>query len=275
MMTDPDLVGDSVPRAQSHIKLREHTYVVNGVDASDHIFQSIAQSHQFYESELLYATRRLISPGDLVVDVGANIGNHALFWAGECGAQVLAIEPAPIIFSALRANVEANNLEQRIYVRHYGLGRARGLAEFPDVDLSNTGRTRLIAGATGPLIIRPLHDLPEVAATTVRLLKVDVEGMELDVLEGARPTLERDHPAILVECLDDAAFESVRCFLANFSYSMLDCFNASPTYLFIARDWLYPADFSRTEHMGEIVGRLARASVLQRNHFNALNRRLS
>ncbi len=249
-------------------------FVIEGIDSSDHIFQTIDATHAFYESELLLATHKLIRPGDFIVDAGANIGNHSLFWGGACKAKVLAIEPSLLIFGVLRNNVALNHLEASVFVRRYGLGSESGAAATPVVDRANTGQTRLVLEAGGPVVVRPLDEVPEVARHRVRLIKIDVEGMEDQVLDGARATLAEHRPAVLVECLDDARLHAVQERLAPLEYAMADCFNVSPTYLFMPSGFDYPVNYTRVDHLSEITGRLARGAVLQRNQFNALNRRL-
>ncbi|WP_353951819.1 FkbM family methyltransferase [Knoellia sp. S7-12] len=259
---------------QTRIEYRDQVVLIDGAGANDHISKEIRTTGRFYESELLNSVEPLLSAGDFVVDVGANIGNHSLYWAAVCEAEVLAVEPEETVFSVLRRNIALNRLAGRIFPRNFALGDTDGVATVVRGKEENLGQTRVDVDLQGTTIVRRLDGLHDVAERTVRLVKIDVEGMELDVLRGAEGVLKRDRPALLVECLDEAHLESVLLFLRPMSYHVVDCFNASPTYLLLSTDWRYPSDYSPVQHQRDIVGRLAKELVLQRIQYRALNRRL-
>jgi FkbM family methyltransferase len=180
-----------------------------------------------YEVELLEVAAGLIRPGDVVVDVGANIGNHAVFWAVCCGAHVVAFEPNPAALAYLEVNVEANGLSQ-IEVQATALGSQAGNAAVLPAPDGNLGACRLQPG-DGPV---PVMRLDDVVTTPVRLVKVDVEGSEADVLAGAAGVLERDLPFVIAECADDAACRDVDAVLSVYGYRRHEVNLAwTPTYL--------------------------------------------
>jgi FkbM family methyltransferase len=140
----------------------------------------------------MQAWRRLLRPGDLFVDVGSNVGAYAV-WAADAGAAVIAVEPSPGTAARLRDNVRLNQFAIEV--------RQCAVADRP-------GRARLSAGR-GPvnhLLIGPAPDGDEVAVDTLdRILgdryaagvKVDVEGAERLVLQGARRALAQHRIAVL------------------------------------------------------------------------------
>ncbi|HYG61645.1 MAG TPA: FkbM family methyltransferase, partial [Thermoanaerobaculia bacterium] len=140
---------------------------------------------------------RLLRPGDLAVDVGANIGAMTGLMALRTGpaGEVLAFEPHPEVFAELLANLE---LFQRRYgfspvlPCHAALGREPGTG-FLHTDgefASNRGTAHLGAGEDGLPV--PVVTLDEVlAGRTAALMKLDVEGGELQVLAGAADSLRR------------------------------------------------------------------------------------
>ena len=127
-------------------------------------------------------------PGDFVIDVGANIGEVAIVCAQRVGpvGQVLAFEPHPKIFGYLRGNLALNGCHN-VTPRHLALGSSVGSANMSDNRRDDMNRLT----TEGPIEITCSTLDREVAPRAVALLKVDVEGSELHVLEGAQETLAR------------------------------------------------------------------------------------
>ncbi len=145
--------------------------------------------------------RRIVRDGDIVLDVGANLGAHTLFFARAVGpgGAVLAFEPQRLIFQTLCANMALNNVVNALCY-WTALTDAPGVMAVPLLDprrALNFGALALGQHATGDQITvmrADGFDLPR-----CRLIKVDVEGMELQVLRGAAGLIERHHPIVYVE----------------------------------------------------------------------------
>ena len=128
--------------------------------------------------------RKKLKPGDLFVDVGSNVGAYAL-WAADCGATVIAIEPDRDTAEILRENVALNRLP--VTVIEGALGAAAGCLTLSQ-GLDSTNRLLLDHDAKGQTV--PVQTLDSVlAGRTAAGVKVDVEGAERLVLEGARESL--------------------------------------------------------------------------------------
>jgi FkbM family methyltransferase len=155
---------------------------------------------EFSESEAAML-RQMALPGATVVEVGANIGGHTVQLAKLVGPQgsVLAFEPQRIIFGLLCANLMLN---EQFHVRaiRAAVGDANGTVEMPVLDpyaAQNFGGVSVgpsAAGDTVPLVMLDNYTLP-----SLRLLKIDVEGMEINVLNGARRTIATHRPLLYVE----------------------------------------------------------------------------
>ncbi|CAN5886540.1 hypothetical protein BH11PSE1_BH11PSE1_11330 [soil metagenome] len=155
----------------------------------------------FYEEGTLRLLQRLLSPGDQVVDVGANIGNHSIFFAGEAGCQVIPFECNPNLVPRLRSSVAMSSLESMIDFSHLGsaVSDRVGTAHFNFIrdDFSNlsdveTANTREV----------PALSLDSLGLSHCRLVKIDVDGGELAVLRGARNLLATVRPIIAIEVMN-------------------------------------------------------------------------
>jgi FkbM family methyltransferase len=165
----------------------------------------IEATGSFYEIGALRLLRELLPPSPRIVDVGANIGNHSVYFSRICGAEwVLPLEPNPDLLPELRANLEANHCDAAD-LTYLGIaagaerGRLRLQLDPVDAAIRNRGGMRLVAGhgeAESPVEVVPLD---EIVAERVDLIKIDVEGMGIAVLEGARTLIERHRPLIYIE----------------------------------------------------------------------------
>jgi len=146
----------------------------------------------------------------LVVEVGANMGVHTIplaqFLAGQ-NRPMLAFEPQQVVYQQLCANLALNGL-MNVTALPYACSRAQGALAFTPPDYTqpgNFGATALHRSPSSPnLQTVPCHPLDELAAThfpgqPVALIKIDVEGHELQVLEGAQSTLSRHRPILYLE----------------------------------------------------------------------------
>jgi FkbM family methyltransferase len=199
----------------------------------DYIQRKLATEHVPYELPMLEDMRTRLSADDLVVDAGANIGNHTMYLAAVVGCRVVAFEPNAKLAEALRASLALNALDGKVDVRELGLGKHAGRGQFAKNIPDNLG-AQSITGGEGPLEIAPLDSIDFPAQ--VKAVKIDVEGMELDVLKGAAGLIQRDRPIVYVECADQVSFRQVHQWMAAENYGYWDTFNATPTHLFIPNE---------------------------------------
>lgn len=197
----------------------------------DHIQRILRSSGSFYELPMLEDIRKQCR-GGVIIDVGANIGNHSVFFGLYCGAErVLAFEPQPDIHRILERNIALNMLEDRVTIHAVGLASQSGYADLGQVDDANLGATKLRqADSDGKIPLRRLDDI--VGDQAVDVLKVDVEGMEVEVLKGAPRLLERCRPVIYAEAATQIEFDAIKAYLTAFGYQAEAVFNATPTYRF-------------------------------------------
>ncbi|MCG3138245.1 MAG: hypothetical protein HJJLKODD_02106 [Phycisphaerae bacterium] len=155
---------------------------------------------EFSEEEAA-VLQRLIQPGWVVLDVGANLGAHTVMFAQRVGPGgfVLAWEPQRIVFQMLCANLALNSL-MNVNALPVAAGAEVGTAFIPPINYGATGNF-------GGLSLEEFNQGEAVQVLTIDhlklprcgLIKVDVEGMELAVLQGAAETIRRLRPILYVE----------------------------------------------------------------------------
>ena len=171
-----------------------------------------------------------------MLDIGANIGNHTLYFANELHAsKVISFEPVHGTFEILKKNIEINNLKDRVEIHNCGLSDKDGTASIGHLDPGNIGGTDLIESG-GDMVIKTLDDfnIPKVT-----FMKIDVEGMEIKMLEGAIKTIKRNRPVIMIESFSEK-FPMVDDFFSDLNYDHIMT-NPWQDYLF------YPKEFKDFE----------------------------
>lgn len=214
-----------------------------GPNDGDHIFTSIRTTGTFYEIDLLEHLRGLVDEGDLVLDVGSNMGNHTVWFAGVLGCDVRAFEPVPVLAQVLARNVQLNYLEPKVRVEPMAVGSETHRATVTHWDSSNTGQTRLTRDRDGDIHVVALDDLDH--GSPVRLLKIDVEGMELDVLQGATALIDRERPVIVVEAQNPQTDQEMRTWFKNHGYEVTGVYNITPTLVAVHESEAYSAQDGR------------------------------
>ena len=199
--------------------------------AGDLIQDQIRANATFYEVEMLECIQRIASPDGLAIDVGANIGNHTVYLAGVCGLEVIALEPEPQCFDILRRNVELNDLREVVSARALAAGAEPGQGVSLRVSEGNLGASRFQVQDEGSTEVVTIDSLEREAP--VRLLKIDVEGMEAAVLEGAQRTLAEERPVVFVEAMKPQLLLQVRRILEAHDYRPVEQLNWTPTWLFM------------------------------------------
>ena len=233
-----EIIADSAENnfKKTELIFEESLYIFSHYDERDHVFSIIKNNGEFYEQELLSALRPLLSPGDWVVDAGANIGNHSIYFAGVCGCNVIAFEPNPVAASILRKNIELNGLENQVQVHEIALGSEAGTGSIVSPDDHNLGMAEVhrAEGDAGTVRIGPLSDY--VGSNRIRLIKIDAEGMDVEVLRGAASVIERDKSAVTIEASSRNSFLQISAMLEPYGYIAAGSFNYTPTHLFLEDD---------------------------------------
>lgn len=170
--------------------------------ATDMERDPIQRSHRegaFFEAEELALMRQHLPKGGTFLDIGANVGNHSLFAGLFCAAdKIIPFEPNPLAYRLLVLNIVMNDLQDRTVFDYVGFGASDMDREgFAMTDRhKNLGAAKMVPGEGEIATLRPDDFLDDVAPDFV---KIDVEGMEMEVLRGLQKTIARVRPVLLVE----------------------------------------------------------------------------
>ena len=187
--------------AERHIRLkrcREGALIYNINDW--YIGRALDKYGEISRGEALFLSQ-VIRPGMTVVEVGANIGLLTVPFARFVapGGKVIAFEPQRIVYQMLCGNIALNALDN-VFAHNTAVGRAPGSISVPPVNYEqpgNFGGVELGRSATGEPV--PLVTIDSLALERCDFMKIDVEGMELDVLVSAAETLRRFRPRLYIE----------------------------------------------------------------------------
>lgn len=192
-------------------------------DEGEALSDAIARDNDYFEKEILEFMADKYPQQDIILDIGANIGNHTAYFAQYLeNSLIIAFEPIVENYYLLRLNVKRY---PNVFVRNEAVGAYRGSIHM-QVNPGNMGACEVIAGPSGIKVPQvKVDDLLLIRRVT--LMKIDVEWYEPEVLKGATAILESDKPLVLIE---DA--ESKYAELLPPDYELLQAWLAHKTYLY-------------------------------------------
>lgn len=182
-----------------------------------------------WEPHFTKIVQGLLNPGDTAVDIGANIGCNTISMAHAVGekGRVFAFEPLRITFQQLCANIILNGFEN-VFTHQIAVGSGDNLLvsmvavdyHTPDINIMNT-----CVGVGGDEVMMMTLDSFQLSGVT--LLKIDVQGCELLVLQGSMKTIERNRPVIFIEIEEpqlrhaNTSSEEVMMHLLKMNYNLI------------------------------------------------------
>lgn len=180
-----------------NITIRDTTY--NIMPDDDYL-----KPDSVFEPETTDLMSKLVKPSDVILDIGANIGCTSILFS-TLGNSVYAFEPSPTTYSFLKQNIKNNNIDN-IQISNIGLGSAS----------QTTTLTHALGNRSGAFVSDQFSDDIQHIVESIQIetldsifipnktlsidfIKIDTEGYELNVLEGASELLTRDHPIVYLE----------------------------------------------------------------------------
>lgn len=213
---------------------RSKSFDIEGVSKEDHIYKYILENGNFYEIDLLnyiYTLKSSICSNknnNIVFDIGANIGNHAIFLSTFIADHLIAIEPNVTVLPTLRRNLSKNVSNYTLYECAVGEEPGRGRMIVPNNTSDNVGAAQVdMQSEESDVEITTLDALFSAWKETnntpinVTLLKIDVEGMELKVLKGGVHIINEFRPHIVIEAPNKQDLKNINAFLRPLGYQKL------------------------------------------------------
>ena len=145
---------------------------------------------------------QICKAGDIVIEVGANIGAHTLYLSKLVGnGYVFAFEPQRLVFQNLCANLALNSISN-VYAYQEAISNENGTIIIPECNFTknnNFGGINIENTKNGTTVNRQKLDNFLNKIDRLKLLKIDVEGMEILVIKGAKELIDKFRPIIYVE----------------------------------------------------------------------------
>jgi FkbM family methyltransferase len=201
---DALLTRQAIPLATLGLVLVRNRLGLLAIQDDDAAAIAYYLSGELPEAGTIALVERLLSKGDCFVDVGANVGIYSLLAGRIVGptGKVIAVEPMPITFNALRTTLAVNGMLDIVDMHECALGsRADTLRLYSSHTSGHSSLLEPAGHAKGSDDVTIKLGDEVLAGARPKIIKIDVEGWELEVLEGLRNTIEQtDGLSIIMEC---------------------------------------------------------------------------
>ena len=211
------------------IRVGPHRFWIVTSSEDDHYLEALIGGLRGWETESLKTWAALCSRGGTVVDVGAYGGVYTALAIASGAEHVISYEPNPVMFRRLEATVQKNRQSSAVTPRMMALSDRPGSSTLLVLEERKaTSGAHLRSAASDPNYTWSLGpevkvatlegDLQMLGFSAVTALKIDVEGLEPEVLIGAGPILQAKTAALIVESLSVASFQRVSAIMGGFGY---------------------------------------------------------
>jgi FkbM family methyltransferase len=199
-------------------------------DGNSLTYSACYKNNKFYESDFLTFIKSLGLHG-IYLDIGTNIGNHVIYFSKYANAdRVIGFEPILGYFQLANRNILSNGLKDKCEIYNIGLG-------------SESGNFIISFGCMRQMsVVKRLDDVLEGVKDSISMVKIDVEGMEIEVLKGAKNIILKHKPLIYLEAIQSDGDMEIRSlekdlFLESLGYQATGrVFNYQPTIEYIHKD---------------------------------------
>jgi FkbM family methyltransferase len=188
----------------------------------------------FYELEILQSIDKYLTKDSVVLDIGANVGNHTVYWGKITKVRkIYAFEPIKATFSILSKNIEINSLVDKVKIYNVGLSDkiTKGVVDRYLAD--NIGGTSISESDNGDLELNRLDNFKEIMEEPlIDFVKIDVEGFEKNVLLGAINFFAKHKPIVFIE-----SFQGINQY--DFTYNFFKKLNYNEPIEYFGDNYLF------------------------------------
>lgn len=179
--------------------------------SNDHIGKKFIAGVHYEHNELQFLLKYVIMPGNMIIDVGANIGAHTIPYAKAVGkiGKVFAFEPQSVIRELLLQNIQLNDVREQVTVLDNAVGHKNCHTTLNcnddegnplDYECKRANFGGLNLGKDGePVAMITLDSIRHIFTQKIKYIKIDVEGAESLVIHGARRLIEDFRPFVFFE----------------------------------------------------------------------------
>jgi FkbM family methyltransferase len=156
----------------------------NGIDVE-------VSKHGTYELHVKNIIDKYVKKEHICLDIGANFGVHAVRMGSKC-KKVICIEPMPIN-ERLKKNLELNNINYELFDCFVGDN------DIDNIDVSFPNEFKVSGNEKRDIVVRNQRKIDTIIKDKINFIKLDVDGMEFEVLMGMIELIKRDKPVIITE----------------------------------------------------------------------------
>jgi len=196
--------ANSLGIANRTYKKRLHDSFFMLLNPTEHIQQQLFW-YGYYEKELGELLKKIIKPGEVFLDLGANIGYFSLLVANNSpSVKVISFEPVAGLFQNMNDNISLNNIKN-ISTVNAAVGEISGEGELfvsapNNLGMSSFHQPENYSGKKERVKIVTIDDWFKTSGLSkIDVIKLDIEGSELDALKGMKEMLQKDKPIVIVE----------------------------------------------------------------------------
>ncbi|MFD0961825.1 FkbM family methyltransferase [Paenibacillus chungangensis] len=191
----------------------------------EYVTTILSNTKKYYEISDLERFCEYIPDNAVIYDIGANIGNHSLYFSKYTNPKhIISIEPIEQNFELLKANLLTNDCKNAIAI-HAAVGEKDGKVN-SILDSSNMGACKVFIDDSGLI---QMISLDNSGFARPDFIKIDVEGFELSVLKGMKQILLNEHPVLWIEIKEN--FFDIDEYLNQFKYKLIDRTNYNFIYM--------------------------------------------
>lgn len=180
-------------REEKSVKIKCYRY--------DYISFMIGANRNFYETGVLEAIEEIFPKDGIAIDVGGHVGNHSMFFLMFCSAsRCYVFEPREDLKDLIAENASLNEVHERLTINlgdTCGISNKKQKLSLEPIKDFNLGTGKLLETGNCKINVDSIDNLFK--EENVDLIKIDVEGLEEKVLEGALKTIDRCKPILVVE----------------------------------------------------------------------------
>lgn len=237
--------------------------------STDYVFRTVERTGDFYESELLRNWTPLLDSPKYILDIGANLGNHTLFWGTQLdSAQIISVEPFEDNYKLLCENIEKNNLKN-VFPLKAAFGEKDGVVTVKQFNPENYGGTTFVYADDvsteehAAQVKTADNVVSELQFPRIDFAKIDTEGFEFSVLKGMQRIIDRDHPVLWIEVGKETVID-VYTLLRGKGYNLVELSAANT--LFIPAEKAHGRNISLEFLLSENLALLSKVNTYYSNY---------